>query len=154
MRSRFLDTGGLNTMIRLLSIFSVLILFTFAGPAADAETKPKPKHGEEAGFVFQRFVAMEVVSAPIINRNRIRGRAEVELVLEVLGEEKAKDVNAQMPRIHAAFITVTQRYVGSIKPLTQPLDLDLLLRSLQATANQILAPGIVVVLVQQATYRR
>ncbi len=139
-------------MIRLLSIFSVLILFTFAGPAADAETKPK--HGEEAGFVFQRFVALEVVSAPIINRNRIRGRAEVELVLEVLGEEKAKDVNAQMPRIHAAFITVTQRYVGSIKPLTQPLDLDLLLRSLQATANQILAPGIVVVLVQQATYRR
>ena len=97
---------------------------------------------------------MDLVTAPIINRNRIRGRMEITLVIKILDEAHGADVVRQMPRIHASFVSVAQRYAATLGTLTKPLDLDFLMKGMEAAAGRIVPPGSIAVLVQQALYKR
>ena len=91
--------NGKVSIRRLLMGLALAATLGFAGPAAAEES--------ETEDAYERYVRMDVVSAPIINRNRIRGRVELELTLEVLDESKSDSIHIQLPRVHAAFVSVT-----------------------------------------------
>ena len=132
-----------------LVAFSLCAVLLLAFPA---HVSGQGHGGGEAEF--ERFITMDLVSAPIINRSRVRGRVELSLILEVLDREKAGEVQNQLPRIHASFVRVTQQYMSTITSLTQPMDLEFLIRSMQRALDQVLDPGAADVLVQQAVYKR
>jgi hypothetical protein len=110
--------------------------------------------GEEGAEEVQRFLQMDLVTGPIINRNRIRGRLEISIVIEILDQERGADVVRLMPRIHASFVSVAQRYAATLGTLTKPMDLDFLMKGMEAAANRVVPAGSIDVLVQQALYKR
>jgi hypothetical protein len=59
-----------------------------------------------------------------------------------------------MPRIHASFVSVAQRYAATLGTLTKPMDLDFLMKGMEAAAGHVVPAGSIDVLVQQALYKR
>ena len=86
-------------------VFVIAAWLTGAAQAAEGEGG----HGGEAAVKVERFLPVDLITVPIINRNRIRGRMEINIVIEILKEEHGAEVQRQMPRIHASFVSVAQR---------------------------------------------
>ena len=77
--------------LRAAAVLALLALaFVVAAPAMASEEKAAPK--------VERYIKLNPFAAPISRSNRITGRLNVELVLELLKPENLPQVQEQMPR--------------------------------------------------------
>ena len=130
----------------LRPVAAVLLVCSLALPAAAAEEKGPPK--------VERYIKLNPFAAPISRENRITGRLNVELTLELLKPENMAQVQEQMPRLNATFLSVVQRHAASLETTQALLNVDQMMSDIDNSTRGILPAGSVAVLIQQAVFTR
>lgn len=133
--------------LRAAAVLALLALaFVVAAPAMASEEKAAPK--------VERYIKLNPFAAPISRSNRITGRLNVELVLELLKPENLPQVQEQMPRLNATFLSIVQRHAAALETPASLLNVDQLMSDIDNSTRGILPAGSVAVLIQQATFTR
>ncbi len=131
-------------MLRLIA--AVLLVFSLSVPAIASEEKAAPK--------VERYIKLNPFMAPISRENRITGRLNVELTLELLKPENMAAVQEQMPRLNSLFLSVVQRHAASLETPQALLNVDQMMSDIDNSTRGILPAGSVAVLIQQAVFTR
>lgn len=131
-------------MLRLIA--AVLLVFSLSVPAIASEEKAAPK--------VERYIKLNPFMAPISRENRITGRLNVELTLELLKPENMAAVQEQMPRLNSLFLSVVQRHATSLETPQALLNVDQMMSDIDNSTRGILPAGSVAVLIQQAVFTR
>ncbi len=131
-------------MLRLIA--AVLLVCSLSVPAIASEEKAAPK--------VERYIKFSPFMAPISRENRITGRLNVELTLELLKPENMTQVQEQMPRLNATFLSVVQRHAAALETPQALLNVDQMMSDIDNSTRGILPAGSVAVLIQQAVFTR
>jgi hypothetical protein len=131
-------------MLRLIA--AVLLVLSFSAPALASEEKSAAK--------VERYIKLNPFMAPISRDNRITGRLNVELTLELLKPENMVAVQEQLPRLNATFLSVVQRHAAALETTQALLNVDQMMSDIDNSTRGILPTGSVVVLIQQAVFTR
>ena len=131
-------------MLRLIA--AVLLVFSLSVPAIASEEKAAPK--------VERYIKLNPFMAPISRENRITGRLNVELTLELLKPDNMAAVQEQMPRLNSLFLSVVQRHAASLETPQALLNVDQMMSDIDNSTRGILPAGSVAVLIQQAVFTR
>ena len=131
-------------MLRLIA--AVCLVFSLSLPALAAEEKAGPK--------VERYIKLNPFMAPISRDNRITGRLNVEITLELLKPENMNAVQEQMPRLNATFLSVVHRHAAALETPQALLNVDQMMSDIDNSTRGILPPGTVATLIQQAVFTR
>ena len=121
-------------------------IWIFAEAPFASEEKAAPK--------VERYIKLNPFMAPISRENRITGRLNVELTLELLKPENMAAVQEQMPRLNSLFLSVVQRHAASLETPQALLNVDQMMSDIDNSTRGILPAGSVAVLIQQAVFTR
>ena len=133
---------------------ALLMAFALLSEPALASAKKKDSGQGAASVEVQRFIELNLLTAPIISNRRVRGQMELSLVIEIKDEEKGPEVVRKLPRLEASFVRVANNYAASLGLPTKRLDIAFVMKGLQAEADRLFPAGTIRVLIQQAQYRR
>jgi len=96
---------------------------------------------------MELYIKLTPFAAPISRDNRITGRLNVELTLELLKPESAGIVQGQMPSLNATFLSVIQRHAAALETTQALLNVDHMMSDIDNGLRGILPAGTDAVLI-------
>jgi hypothetical protein len=115
---------------------------------------PRPAKSSEGAE--DRVLTLEIgaLIVPVLDGDRALAQAIVEVALGLEDGDRRREVMARIPRLRDAFFTSLYRLGAEGRFAGGTFDLDQLKRVFQRSADRIVGPGTVVVLILQAHLSR
>lgn len=111
------------------------------GPFADKKVeKPVEKVKVEEP---PRFIDMEPLVIPVLQGDRVATTIQIQIKLEAVGSENENKINKIMPRLSDAFIRELYSFIPRLLRKEKRLDIAILKKRLQMTADKVTGPGVV-----------